>query len=121
VSDFEERAVRYANQVRPPRALAALIALRAAAGGQGETLDYELDNALITTSEAADLVHVSPATIRSWKHRGSLKPDSTDQSGRPLYRPLDVLDAEAANRSADPAKKRQTARRVDDDQNRVQR
>ena len=74
----------------------------------GAPLGYDPAASLITTGEAAELVHVAPATIRTWKHRGTLTPVA-EHDGRPLYRPADVWDAELANRRADPAKKRQRA------------
>lgn len=47
---------------------------------------------LVTAEEAAVAVGVSPATIRSWKHRGHLPP--AQHRGRtPLYRLADVLTA----------------------------
>jgi DNA-binding transcriptional MerR regulator len=39
----------------------------------------------ITTPEAARLVGVSPATIRSWRNRGYLAAQGLDERGRPLH------------------------------------
>ncbi len=40
---------------------------------------------LLTTPEAARLVGVSPATIRSWRQRGWLVPQGLDERYRPLH------------------------------------
>jgi DNA-binding transcriptional MerR regulator len=40
---------------------------------------------LLTTPEAARLVGVRPATIRSWRNRGWLVPQGLDERGRPLH------------------------------------
>ena len=53
---------------------------------------------LLTGPEAALLCEVSPATIRSWKHRGLLVAAGLDPRGRPLYTQLAVAQAEAATR-----------------------
>lgn len=39
----------------------------------------------ITTAEAAELVGVSPATIRQWRNRGHLAAQGLDERGRPLH------------------------------------
>ena len=39
---------------------------------------------LLTTAQAAQIVGVSPATIRTWRHRGWLTP-GLDERNRPLY------------------------------------
>jgi DNA-binding transcriptional MerR regulator len=39
----------------------------------------------LSTPEAARLVGVSPATMRSWRHRGWIEPQGLDERGRPLY------------------------------------
>jgi DNA-binding transcriptional MerR regulator len=49
---------------------------------------------LLPTGEAADLVGVKAATIRSWRHRGHLEPRGLDERDRPLYHPDDVIAAE---------------------------
>jgi DNA-binding transcriptional MerR regulator len=61
-------------------------------------LPYDLHLDAITTTEAAELAGVKPAVIRQWKHRGQLAPIGETPAGRPLYRPIDVLRAEAATR-----------------------
>ncbi|WP_415171588.1 MerR family transcriptional regulator [Nocardioides sp.] len=48
---------------------------------------------LIDTITAAVAVNVSPATIRSWQHRGHLKPKGRDHRGRTTYDLADVMDA----------------------------
>lgn len=47
---------------------------------------------------AATISGVSEARIRQWKRRGHLQPAGRDEFGRPTYRPIDVLRAEAATR-----------------------
>lgn len=54
---------------------------------------------LMTGPEAAELCGVSPITIRSWKRRGILAPAGLDERGRPLYRHLDIAEAEHATRA----------------------
>jgi len=54
---------------------------------------------LLTTAEAAEAAHVPEATVRDWARRKLLLP-SGQEDGRPLYRELDVLRAEARTRRA---------------------
>jgi DNA-binding transcriptional MerR regulator len=49
---------------------------------------------LLPTPQAAQMVGVSPATIRSWRHRGWLEPQGLDEHGRPLYTRQAVREAE---------------------------
>lgn len=49
---------------------------------------------MITTAEAARLVHVSPATIRQWRKRGWLDKQGLDERGYPLHTPDAVRTAE---------------------------
>jgi DNA-binding transcriptional MerR regulator len=60
----------------------------------------DLQRDLLTTAEAAQLAGVSVDVIRQWKTRGHLPAAGNDQRGRPLYRGIDVLHAEAATRKA---------------------
>jgi DNA-binding transcriptional MerR regulator len=60
------------------------------------SIDSDIASAVWTTTEAAQAVGVEPGVIRIWAHRGHLK--RINRSGRPLYRALDVLAAEAATR-----------------------
>ena len=46
---------------------------------------------LISTTEAANRIGVSAATIRSWDARGHLVRSGLDERNRPLYRMIDVL------------------------------
>lgn len=39
----------------------------------------------LTTTETAALLHVSPATVRSWRNRGWLAAQALDERGRPLH------------------------------------
>lgn len=52
---------------------------------------------LLTTAEAAKAAHVDEARIRDWDRRGLITP-AAHADGRPVYRELDVLRAEAATR-----------------------
>lgn len=60
-------------------------------------LDDDLTATMWTTAEAAEAVGVDPGVIRIWAHRGHLK--RVNRSGRPIYRAMDVLRAEAATRA----------------------
>lgn len=60
------------------------------------SIDCDIASAVWSTTEAAEAVGVEPGVIRVWAHRGHLK--RINGSGRPLYRALDVLAAEAATR-----------------------
>ncbi len=53
---------------------------------------------LVTTTEAASFVGVSPVTIRGWAHRGWLRPADRRRIGgrhRVLYRLADVYAVDA--------------------------
>jgi hypothetical protein len=71
----------------------------------------------LTTAEAAQLVGVAPATIRSWRSRGYLKPQGLDERGYPLHRRDAVTAAEREVRASglktprgDPRRFRQARR-----------
>lgn len=49
---------------------------------------------LLSTPEAARLVRVAPATIRSWRKRGLLEPQGLDERGWPLHTAEAVRAAE---------------------------
>lgn len=49
---------------------------------------------MLGTPDAARLVGVSPATIRSWRNRGHLVPQGYDERNRPLHTPEAVRAAE---------------------------
>ncbi|HZR50093.1 MAG TPA: helix-turn-helix domain-containing protein [Streptosporangiaceae bacterium] len=49
---------------------------------------------MLTTPQAARLVGVSPATVRSWRNRGYLAPQGLDERGNPLHTPEAVRAAE---------------------------
>ena len=59
-------------------------------------LDSDLTTTMWTTAEAAQAVGVEPGVIRIWAHRGHLQ--RVNRTGRPIYRAMDVLRAEAATR-----------------------
>ncbi|MEU5043165.1 helix-turn-helix domain-containing protein [Streptomyces griseorubiginosus] len=59
-------------------------------------LDGNLQHTTWTTPEAAEAAGVSPDVIYQWKRRGKLTP--VNRTGRPRYRAMDVLHAEAATR-----------------------
>lgn len=65
----------------------------------GYRLPFDLENDLISVNVAAELADVTPAVVRQWKHRGHLVSPSADADGRPLFRPIDVLRAEAVTRT----------------------
>jgi len=60
-------------------------------------------DSIVTISQAARLVHVSPATIRSWMHRGYLAP-ADGSTPRPVRLRLeDVVGAARARQLPQPA------------------
>lgn len=58
-------------------------------------LPYDLHVDLITVAQAAELAGVSDAVIRQWKRRGHLSQAGATLDGRPLFRGIDVLRAQA--------------------------
>lgn len=54
---------------------------------------------LVTSTEAAILAHVEPATWRSWVHRGKVQPVGQTSAGHLLYALPDVF---AVTRGDDP-------------------
>lgn len=50
---------------------------------------------LLTGPQVAVLCRRSPATIRSWRHRGLIEPAGLDEHGNPMYRQIDAARAEA--------------------------
>ncbi|MGY1773520.1 MerR family transcriptional regulator [Blastococcus sp. SYSU D00813] len=65
----------------------------------GPDLPYDLHEDLIDYPEAARLAGVPEPTVRQWKSRHHLDPAGKDARGRPLFRPIDVLRAEARTRA----------------------
>ena len=55
-------------------------------------------NTPLPTVLAAEYAGVTPQVITNWRRRGHLTPASHDQSGRPLYRLIDIAKAEHATR-----------------------
>jgi DNA-binding transcriptional MerR regulator len=73
---------------------------------------------LLTTPQAARMVGVNPATIRSWRKRGWLQRQGLDERGHPLHTRQAVRDAERLVREnglrtsgVDPRALRQSARK----------
>jgi DNA-binding transcriptional MerR regulator len=52
------------------------------------------DDGMLTTPQAARMLGVSPATIRSWRNRGWLKRQGLDEHGYPLHTPEALRAAE---------------------------
>jgi hypothetical protein len=61
-------------------------------------LDVDLTTALWTVEQAAEAAQVKPNTVRNWKYRGRLEQAGTDWRGRPVFRAIDVIQAERATR-----------------------
>ncbi|MFI1165633.1 MerR family transcriptional regulator [Streptomyces sp. NPDC020801] len=59
-------------------------------------LDCDLEQAIWTTTEAAEAAGVTPDVIYQWKRRGKLVP--VNRRGWPRYRAMDVLRAEQSTR-----------------------
>ena len=62
-----------------------------------DELDGDPPRKLWTVAEAAEAAGVDPSVIRQWKCRGKLAPVNPGR-GRPRFRAVDVLKAEAATR-----------------------
>ena len=60
-------------------------------------LDGDLTRKTWTVAEAAEAAGVDPDVIRQWKHRGKLAAVNPGR-GRPRFRAIDVLKAEASTR-----------------------
>lgn len=58
----------------------------------------EFPDEKVSTAQAAELLGVSPATIRGWVSRGHLVKAGLDVNGRALYLWIDVARAERATR-----------------------
>ena len=78
------------------------------------------DDGMLTTVQAAKMLGVSPATIRSWRWRGWLKRQGLDERGRPLHTPEALRAAERLVREhgitasgTDPRQLRGRPRRVE--------
>lgn len=56
----------------------------------GRLLTADAMNSVVTAEEAASLLSLSPSTIRSWRHRGLLKPIRLSRR-TPLYLMADVV------------------------------
>jgi len=63
--------------------------------------DLVLDpDGLVTASQAAKIMRVTPATIRSWVRKGYLKVVGLNDRGRAMYNHVDVARAEQKARQA---------------------
>lgn len=65
---------------------------------QLQELAPETLESLVDTAQAANLAGVTTDTIRQWSARGHLPKAGLDNSGRPLYKWIDVAKAERATR-----------------------
>lgn len=61
-------------------------------------LSVDLTTTLWTVEQAAEAAEVSPNVVRNWKYRGRLEQAGTDWRGKPLFRAIDVIQAEKATR-----------------------
>jgi len=61
-------------------------------------LNVDLHTTLWTVAEAAEAAQVRPNVVRNWKYRGVLQQAGEDRNGRPLFRAIDVINAEKATR-----------------------
>jgi DNA-binding transcriptional MerR regulator len=53
--------------------------------------------------EAGRMLKVAPSTIRSWARKGWVERAGTDDSGRALYRAVDLLRHARARLTCEPA------------------
>lgn len=72
-------------------------------------------NILLTAAECSRALSTSrhqlpPGTIRSWVHRGKLRPVDCDERGRPMYRLADVRECQLADQYGAPMALGRTAR-----------
>jgi hypothetical protein len=61
-------------------------------------LTADLQTTLWSVAEAAEAAQVRPNVVRNWKYRGVLEQAGEDRNGRPLFRAIDVVNAEKATR-----------------------
>ena len=61
-------------------------------------LTADLQTTLWTVADAAEAAQVRPNVVRNWKYRGVLEQAGEDRHGRPLFRAIDVVNAEKATR-----------------------
>ena len=61
-------------------------------------LNVDLHTTLWTVAEAAEAAQVRPNVVRNWKYRGVLQQAGEDRNGRPLFRAIDVINAEKTTR-----------------------
>lgn len=80
-----------------PRAMA--VAGQFCVPGRVRSMRPTRGDGLLSTAQAARLAGRSPATIRSWAHRGHIAPAGLDERGYPLYRAESVRAAERAVRA----------------------
>lgn len=61
-------------------------------------LTVDLQETLWTVAQAAEAARVSPNVVHNWRYRGHLEIAGRDRKGRPLFRAIDVVNAEKATR-----------------------
>lgn len=62
-------------------------------------LDVDLQATLWTADQAAEVAQVAPNVVHNWRYRGRLAIAARDHNGRPLFRAIDVINAEKATRA----------------------
>jgi hypothetical protein len=75
--------------------------------GADELQGIDLEDDRLTYPEAATLAGVPIATVRQWKSRHALEAVGIGDDGRLLFRPIDVLRAEAKTRTTVQGRPRQ--------------
>ncbi len=71
-----------------------------------ELEDIDLEEDRVTYPEAAIIAGVRETAVQQWKSRRDLKPVGIGDDGRLLFKPIDVLRAEAKTRTAVAGRRR---------------
>lgn len=74
-----------------------------------ELQNIDLEDDRVTYAEAAIVAGVPVTTVRQWKSRRDLEPVGIGDDGRLLFRPIDVLRAEAKTRTTVQGRRRQAS------------
>lgn len=61
-------------------------------------LNVDLHTTLWTVAESAAAAGVAPSTVHNWRFRGKLTIAGRDRRNRPLFRAIDVIQAEKSTR-----------------------